>query len=96
WYTLTKFTFRQYPAFTDGEIDVVVDVEYPAKRNRGVQWPPTYYFTVMPHGREEKIGRVSLAIGYMDFLVKYNGQMGFYIKKDFRGHHYVGRVRKSS
>jgi len=87
-----KFVFKKYPVFTDGEIDVSVEVEYPAKRKHGVMWPPTYYFKIMQHGSMERIGRISLGIGYDDFMVRFNGQCGFSIKKEFRGHHYAARA----
>jgi predicted acetyltransferase len=89
---MAKFIFKKYPVFTDGEIDVVVDVEYPAKRSKGLSWPPTYYFKIMRHGCIERIGRISLSIGYNDFVVKYNGQCGFSIKKEFRGHRYAAKA----
>jgi len=89
---VTKFEFKKYPVFTDGEIDVVVDQEYPAKHKKGVQWPPTYYFNILRHGSMERIGRLSLGIGYNDYMVKYNGQCGFFIKKEFRGHRYAAKA----
>lgn len=89
---MAKFVFKKYPVFSDGEIDVEVDYEMPATRRRGVAWPPTYYFKISRHGIQEKIGRLSLAIGYTDFLVLYNGQIGFSIKEDFRGHHYAAKA----
>ncbi len=87
-----KFEFKKYPTFTDGEIDVAVDVEFPAKHNKGVDWPPTYYFKVMLHDNTERIGRVSLGIGYNDFLVRYNGQCGFAIMEAYRGHRYAAKA----
>ena len=89
---MSKFEFKKYPVFTDGEIDVAVEVEYPAKRNKGINWPPTYYFKIMLHGGIERIGCVSLALGYDNFVVKYNGQCGFSIKKEFRGHRYAAKA----
>jgi predicted acetyltransferase len=89
---MAKFVFKKYPLFTDGEIDVVVEHEYPAKKEKGLQWTPTYYFKVMIHEQDEKIGRISLTIGYTDFLVLYNGQMGFSIKNEFQGHHYAAKA----
>ncbi len=87
-----KFEFKKYPTLTDGEIDVAVEVEFPAKHNKGVDWPPTYYFKVMLHDDPEKIGRVSLSLGYSDFLVRYNGQLGFAIRESHRGHHYAAKA----
>ena len=87
-----KFEFKKYPTFTDGEIDVAVEVEFPAKHNKGVDWPPTYYFKVMLHGNPERIGRVSLGIGYNDFLIRYNGQCGFAIMEAYRGHRYAAKA----
>ncbi len=89
---MDKFEFKKYPAFTDGEIDVAVEVEFPAKHNKGVDWPPTYYFKVMLHDNPERIGRVSLGIGYNDFLVRYNGQCGFAIMEAYRGHRYAAKA----
>ncbi len=86
------FKFRKYPPFTDGEIDVTVEKEAPARRLRG--WVPVYKFKITLHGTAEKVGRVDLRIGYMDKLVYYGGHIGYSINEAFRGHGYAAKACK--
>lgn len=90
--TIRGFAFRKYPPFTDGEIDVTVEKEAPARRLRGRV--PAYHFKITLHGRIEKVGRVDLRIGYTEVLVKYGGHIGYDIDEAFRGHGYAAKACK--
>ncbi|HME54428.1 MAG TPA: GNAT family N-acetyltransferase [Candidatus Lokiarchaeia archaeon] len=87
---MQRFQFREYPAFTDGEIDVTVEKKVPGHRLRGLV--PAYHFKITLHRQAEKIGRVDLRIGYMEKLVLYGGHIGYGIDEAFRGHGYAAKA----
>ena len=84
------FSFKKYPLLTDGEIDVAVEREFPGDSLR--QWSPSYDFRISLHGRQERIGRVSLRIGDSDYLRLYIGHIGYGIAAPHRGHRYAARA----
>ncbi len=95
---MTRFHFLKYPVFTDNEIDVAVQKEYPAKSklsrffNSHQSDVPRYQFKIALHGKPEKIGYVALKIAFSDNMVKYYGQISYEIQEPYRGHGYAAKA----
>ena len=49
---------------------------------------PFYYWSIILRATGEKIGAISLRIGY-NYHSYYNGNVGYEIEKPFRGHHFA-------
>jgi RimJ/RimL family protein N-acetyltransferase len=79
--------FMDVPALSDGVIYLVCTAKQQAIPEK--QYVPAYIFAVCLGG--EKIGEISLRIGYSDRLY-YGGHIGYDIDEKHRGNGYAGRA----
>ena len=89
---MAKYTFRKYPPFTDGEIDVLVAMEVPANPLKG--YVPVYKCAIHLHGTKIRVGIINLRVGYTDLVVQYGGNLGYEIEEPYRGHGYAAKACK--
>lgn len=87
---MSRFIFRRYPVLTDGELDLTVDKQIPGDQPRA--WAPTYVFRITQHDRHDKVGSISLRIGYTNHLVWYGGHIGYGIELPYRGRRYAAKA----
>lgn len=87
---MTDFQFRDYPVFTDGEIDVVLAECRPPKLPHDAL--PVYSFNVVVHATGSLAGGVRLRVGYTDDTVRYYGHIGYTIDEAYRGRRYAVRA----
>lgn len=86
------FEFRQYPTLTDSEIDISLERTSPANPKRG--WAPAYEFKITLHGKNEKIGGISLRVDNTEHIEQYVGHIGYGISSSYRGHRYAAKACK--
>jgi predicted acetyltransferase len=86
------FKLNDYPALTDGEIEVVINAKHPADKSKG--WVPAYEFAVRLPGNPEPVGNVFLRIGNTKNMKMYGGHIAYGIKEKYRGHHYAAKACK--
>ncbi|MCL2322785.1 MAG: GNAT family N-acetyltransferase [Oscillospiraceae bacterium] len=79
--------FIKLPKLSDGEIYLVCTAKNPAIPEK--KFVPAYSFAICKDG--EKIGEISLRIGYTDGLF-YGGQIGYNIDEKYRGNGYAARA----
>lgn len=79
--------FIEVPELSDGVIYLVCIAKEPAIPEK--KYVPAYVFAICLGG--EKIGEISLRIGYPEGLY-YGGQIGYMIDEKHRGHGYAGRA----
>lgn len=84
------FEFKEYPTLTDNEIDVSVERTRPA--NSKIGWGPSYEFKITLHGKDKKIGGISLRVSNTEFIKLYAGHIGYGIEKNYRGHRYAAKA----
>ncbi len=70
---------------TDGEIDLTIPKDFEEYDN---------IFDIYLHGTDEYIGNIWFDEGSDPELVKYYGNVGYEIKKEYRGHHYALKALK--
>lgn len=87
---MTAFQFREYPPFTDGEIDVILHDRRPAKPPHDAL--PSYGFQILHRESGQVAGGVRLRVGYTDDTVRYYGHIGYNVDEAFRGHGYAARA----
>ncbi len=86
------FEFRQYPTLTDNEIDISLERTSPANPERG--WAPAYEFKITLHGKNEKVGGISLRVDNTEHIEQYVGHIGYGISSSYRGHRYAAKACK--
>jgi len=87
---MITFRFNDYPPFTDGEIEVVINEKRPA--NHALGYVPAYWFNICRPGSPETIGKIDLRIGNTNHLVMYGGHIGYGIFPDYRGHRFAAKA----
>lgn len=83
-----KYEFNDFldvPAFEDGELSIHSIKKTPADIRK--KWVPSYCF-IIKYGNLE-VGHINLRIGYTVGLY-FGGNIGYYIKEDFRGNGFAG------
>jgi tagatose 1,6-diphosphate aldolase len=87
---VASFAFNNYGTFSDGEIDVVVQLMDPG--NPGNDNVPAYDFGVRLAGQREPVGRLGLRLGSTEYLEKYLGHIGYGIAERHRGHGFAAKA----
>lgn len=83
------FEFKDFDYLTDGEIDLRIEAKLPADETKG--YVPAYEYRITLHGLTERIGRISLRIGYNE-NIRYGENIGYEINKAYRGKHYAAKT----
>jgi tagatose 1,6-diphosphate aldolase len=86
------FEFRNPGQLVDDGLELVLVEEYPGDPDIG--FVPEYRFNMKRTGTEEKVGTISLRIGYTEDLKMYGGHIGFRVLEEHRGHRYAARASK--
>ncbi|MCL1949390.1 MAG: GNAT family N-acetyltransferase [Turicibacter sp.] len=83
------FEFKELPRLTDGELELVLVKQMPAKYE--LFKVPAYYFKIFRLKGYEEIGVLEIRIGSNEFTF-YAGHIGYEIYPSFRGHHYASQA----
>ena len=83
------FAFLDWPALTDGEIELRVVEQFESNKPG---WVPAYVFGIFLAGTETRVGDINLRIGYTWDLVRYGGHIGYGVAEPYRGHHYAAKA----
>jgi tagatose 1,6-diphosphate aldolase len=94
---MEPFQFRDFNVLTDGEIDLVTEArvpipETPVSGNWEAQRVPAYEFGIFLHGKQTRLGGISLRAGDTPLVVLYAGHIGYGIDVEHRGHHYAAKA----
>ena len=81
--------FSRKPAFSDGEIDLVMTREDVRDEDCGIE--DGYTLAIYPAGTRHYAGYVSLRLGESPALF-YLGHIGYRIEPEYRGHGYAARA----
>jgi predicted acetyltransferase len=87
-----EFEFLKPNAMIDDDLELVLVKTIPASENKRGQ-VPAYQFDMRHTDTKEKIGDISLRIGYNE-NIKYGGNIGYTVEEKFRGNHYAARSIK--
>jgi predicted acetyltransferase len=87
---MIKIRLKDYPALTDGEIEIAIREKRKAGFHKG--WVPFYDFAIRLAGKPEQIGHIALRIGNTNDLKMYAGHIGYRIEEKYRGHHYAAKA----
>jgi predicted acetyltransferase len=86
-----RFAFRDPGKLTDGELHLVLVNKIPADEAKG--FVPSYEFNMVNAHTREIMGGINLRIGYNE-RIKYGGQIGYAVGKEYRGKRYAARSLK--
>lgn len=83
-----EVAFLDPGTLADGELQLVLVNKVPADEGRG--FVPAYEFNMINIRTGETMGGINLRIGF-NKRIRYGGQVGFAVGKEFRGKHYAAR-----
>lgn len=77
------------PVMIDDDLTVVILSKNPPDFEKG--FSPFYRFNMINSYTKEKMGSISLRIGYTPNDVNYRGNIGFSVEENYRGKNYAAR-----
>jgi predicted acetyltransferase len=83
------FEFHDPGQLIDGDLRLVLREVVPAEESLG--YVPAYQFNMLITGNDQAVGGIALRVGKTEYLVKYAGQIGYWVNPAYRGHHYAAR-----
>jgi len=84
-----EFVFLDPGKLLDAELELVLVATYPGNPSHGVV--PSYKFEMGLAGKNVKMGRIGLRIGWTEHITKYTGHIGYNVFPEYRGHRYAAR-----
>jgi len=83
----SNFTFIEPGPLTDGDLELALVGQtrsYPSD-------VPVYNFEMRHPGSTVSMGRISLRIGNIEYILLYAGHIGYRVFPEYRGNHYAAR-----
>jgi len=84
---MTQFIYRKGHRFVGTEVDVIIDRLAGAQPDR--MWLPAYICRIVKTGQDDRVGAISVRLGYTEEIVKYGGHIGYGIDLAHRGRRYA-------
>lgn len=81
---------KNYEIFTDGEIDVILNVKFGGDDSKGIS--QEYKFKILLHNSNDIIGHINLRIGNTETILKYRGHIGYAIDEQYRGNKFAAKA----
>jgi len=83
-----SFSFIDPGQLIDHELELLLIEKIPGLPDKG--YLPSYTFDMQHVDKGEKMGRISLRIGYTE-NIRYDGHIGYSVDESYRGNHYAAR-----